>query len=296
MKAHIQKVAHSEGASFVYRVKSDPRFARGWHYHPEFELTYIQSSQGRRFVGDTIENYRSGDLVLLGPNLPHTWRSENGAAGKRGNRSKQELHRAIVIQFDRDFLGPQIYEAPEFEPVARLFGRAHKGLRIAGNTCDDVSRMMLEMKKLTRFDRLVGLLRILDVLAKGRQDVRTICKTGPPQAPEPSAHRRIDRVISHLNENYTGEISQEYVAKRMDMSPAAFSRFFRKTTGTTFVEYVGELRISHACNLLIDTDCTILDVSLRAGFNNLSNFNRKFLRFKGMTPRNYRHRHVEASG
>ena len=107
----------------------------------------------------------------------------------------------------------------------------------------------------------------------------------------PQARRRIDRVINYLNERFSGEVTQSDVARRIGMSPAAFSRFFRRTTGTTFVDYLNELRVSRACNLLIDTEESVLEVSLRSGFNNLSNFNRKFRRYKAMTPKEYRRYH-----
>jgi len=286
VKAYVQKVSHSQESSFVYRVKSDPRFARGWHYHPEFELTWIQASQGRRFVGDSIENYRRGDLVLLGPNLPHTWTSE-----PRTSQRAPELHRAIVIQFGKSFLGDRFFESPEFEGVAKLLDRAGRGLRILGPTHHRVSEKMLRMRKQDRFERLMQLLGILETLAEGRRDVRPICRTSVGEAPLHGTRCRIDRIFAWLNEHYTGPINQGELARQVGLSPAGFSRFFRRATGTTFVQSVGELRISHACNLLIDTEHSILEVSLRSGFNNLSNFNRRFLLLKGMTPREYRRRH-----
>jgi AraC-like DNA-binding protein len=292
VKAHIQKVTFSQQSSFVYRVKSDARFARGWHYHPEYELTYIQESGGRRLVGDNIDNYRSGDLVLLGPNLPHSWRSEIRAASSK--RSTRSLHKAIVIQFQESFLGDGFLKSPELTRVAALLERATRGLHITGRTRDDVSGRMLAMKKLARFDRFLELLRILEILATSAREVRVISRT--PCAPSPGARsqERFDRVFSFLHEKYTGPISQPEVAKLGRMSSSGFSRFFRRTTGKTFVEYLGELRISHACNLLIETDLSILQTSLQSGFNNLSNFNRKFLKLKGESPAAYRSQYAAA--
>ncbi len=282
MKAHIQKVTSSQQSSFVYRLKADPRFARGWHFHPEYELTHIQRSRGRRLVGDSVENYRDGDLVLLGPNLPHTWQSEDFAGGRRAR------HRAVVIQFTGSFLGEHFFERPELKPVADLLERSQRGLQITGRTRDRSAEGMLAMRKLEGFDRLMGLLGILDLLARGKGDVRTICSSRAARAPDPSRQRRLDRVFGYLHESYTEAISQPEAARVLNMTPSGFSRFFRKTTGKTFVEYLGELRVSHACNLLVDTDLSILQIALRSGFNNLSNFNRRFLKLKGMTPREYR--------
>ena len=292
MKAHIQKVTFSQQSSFVYRIKSDSRFARGWHYHPEYELTYIQRSAGRRLVGDNIDNYRSGDLVLLGPNLPHSWRSESSAASPK--RSARRLHKAIVIQFKESFLGDGFLESPELMRVSALLQRSTRGLHITGRTRDGVSDRMLGMKSLSRFDRLLELLRILETLATASRAVRVISRTTCAPAPDARSQERFDRVFSYLHENYTGSISQPEVAKRVCMSSSGFSRFFRRTTGKTFVEYLGELRISHACNLLIETDLSILETSLQSGFNNLSNFNRKFLKLKGTGPAAYRSQYAAA--
>ena len=284
MKAYVQRVEQTEGASFVYRVKADPRFARGWHCHPEYELTLIQASQGRRFVGDSIENYRAGDLILLGPDLPHTWRSEEAIPGT------SEIHRAVVIQFGRDFLGREFFRAPELREIGVVLGRAGRGLSITGSAADEVSRRMVGMRKLDRLDRLLELLALMQCIAEGGSDLREICRFRSP-APEAKARRRIDQVISHLNESYAAKISQERVAEMVGMTPAAFCRFFKRTTGTTFLDYLSELRVSRACNLLIDSNDTIRQISIRAGFQNLSNFNRRFLRQKKMTPREYRQRH-----
>lgn len=286
MKAYVQKVAHSQESSFVYRVKSDPRFARGWHFHPEYELTWIQASQGRRYVGDSVENYRPGDLVLLGPNLPHTWTSE-----PRASEARTELHRAIVIQFGQQFLGESFFNSPELRPVTRLLERSRLGLQITGKTKKQVSDLLLEMRKQERLQRLLHLLQILEILAKSTRDLRPICST-PASTTTPQDHQaRIDKVFSWLNEHYTGSVKQEEAAQLLGLTPAGFSRFFKRATGTTFAHYLGELRISHACNLLIDTDDSILTVSLNSGFNNLSNFNRRFLAMKEITPREYRSRY-----
>jgi AraC-like DNA-binding protein len=286
MKAHVQRVTPSREASFVFRVKADRRFARGWHCHPEYELTYIVSSRGRRFVGDSIETYESGDCVLLGSNLPHTWLSEPSAG----------LHRAIVVQFDASLLGGSLATAPELAAVAALLRRSAMGLRITGRTRDEVARRLLAMRRLRGLDRLLELLRALQAMALGRGDVRPIARHAPAQPPDASQLRRIDRVLAYLEERHAGPIAQRDVARLLGMSTAGFSRFFRRATGRTFVAYLAELRISRAARLLIDTDLPVLDVALRSGFANLSNFNRRFRALKGMTPRELRKRHAEAEG
>jgi AraC-like DNA-binding protein len=293
VKAHAQKVPRSGEASFVYRVKADRRFSRGWHFHPEYELTFIVESRGRRLVGDSIERYSSGDLVLLGPNLPHTWRSEDppGSGARR-----ERLHRAVVIQFDQALLGERLLAFPEMEGIAGLLPRASRGLAIAGRTRDEAGRRMLAMRRMAPFERLLELLRILQGIAGGGKDLRALSRMPVALPAAGSGPRRIDRVFSHLHDRYTEPVSQAEVARQAGMTSAGFSRFFRRSTGTTFGDYLAGLRLSHAASLLMETSMTILEVSLRSGFNNLSNFNRRFRRWKGMTPREFRARHAEAAG
>ena len=285
MKAYAQKVDHTEETSFVYRVKVDQKFARARHYHPEFELTHIESSSGRRFVGESIENYRSGDMALIGSNLPHAWISDDQSGSRK-------LHRAVVIHFAPNFLGEGFLDSAELTDVALMLQRADRGLRIVGWTRDEVAERMRRMKGLGRFPRLLELLDILQTIANGGNEVRPICEIG--RLPARRAQRRIDRVLAHLVDHHSEEVHQGEVANMVGMSPAAFSRFFKANTGTTFVAHVNALRISSACNLLLDTDLSVLEVSSRAGFNNLSNFNRRFLASVGMTPREYRRRQADS--
>ncbi|MBI4603571.1 MAG: AraC family transcriptional regulator [Planctomycetes bacterium] len=299
MLPQVQKVPHPGESSFLYRVKADPRFRRGWHCHPEHELTYIVESRGRRFVGDTIAEYRSGDMVLLGPDVPHTWisadagsRTGTGTSTGTGGR----LHRAIVIQFQGAFLGDALGRSPELRPVARLLERSARGLQVTGRTRDEAARRMLAMRRLGALDRLLELLRVLDLLARGGADLRPISKSVLLPPPDPRARRRFDRVFAYLTEHHAGRASQAEAARLAGMTPAGFSRFFRRTAGRTFVEHLAELRVGRACDLLATTDIPILEVSLRSGFQNLSNFNRRFRDLRGMTPREYRARHAEAAG
>lgn len=308
MKAYIQKVAPpSHEASFVFRVKADPRFARGWHFHPEYELTYIIESRGRRFVGDTIESYASGDCVLLGPNLPHTWRSDDfpGQGRARGRRPlhrahRAPVHRAIVLQFREDFLPEAAFRAPELAAVAAVLKRSARGLQILGRTRDEVARRLLSMKRLDGLDRLLEIFRILKAIAAGGRDVLPISNGEFQLRPNASHQRRVDRVLDYLEARHVlaagiGTVTQAEAARLAGMSASSFSRFFRKTTGLTFVGYLNELRVSRASSLLTETDLPVLQIALRSGYTNLSNFNRRFLALRGLTPRAYRSLHTEAA-
>ena len=279
MRASIQKLPAPQRSSFIYRVKNTTGFRFNWHFHPEYELTLIVRSQGKRFVADNISDYRDGDLVLLGPYLPHTWQSFPSENNKR--------HKACVIQFSDQFLGEGLFDAIEFRQVRAMLRRSSHGLRFSGRARTDASKRIVDLGEQSGVSRLAAFLEVLDLLASSRK-VQSISSPGFVPSLHHANHRRIDRVCQYINGNYQQNISQPYVAGLVDMSPSLFSSFFKKTVGVTFVEYVNNLRISHASGLLIETEQSILDICHHSGFNNLSNFNRRFLLTKGMSPRQFR--------
>jgi len=278
MRAAIQKLSAPQRSSFIYQAKSSSRFRFNWHFHPEYELTLIVRSQGKRFVADNISDYRDGDLVLLGPNLPHTWQSTT---------DRRVRHRAIVLQFPENFLGGGFFEASELRQVKGLLRRSAHGLCFSGQSRNAATRQIESLGKLSGLQRLTSFLEILEILARSRK-AEIISSPGFVPSLHHSNHRRIDRVCEYINDNYQQDISQPFVAELVHMSPSSFSTFFKKTVGLTFVDYVNNLRISHACRLLIETEHSILEICHLAGFNNLSNFNRRFLKSKESSPRQFR--------
>lgn len=278
MKARIERVSPGAEASFICRRRTDPRFGFFWHVHPEIELTLIVRSRGRRFVGDSIEPYEDGDLVLLGSNLPHTWDSDPRRRGP---------HEAVFCQFSESFLGSDFLRSPEMAPTRRLLDRAGRGLRFSGRTQRAVSRRMEGMDRLAGLARLAALLEVLDLLARSR-DVRPLSSREFVPTLRRGDAGRIDRVCRVLNERCTGRITLAEAAAAAHLSIPAFSRFFRRKTGRTLVAYLNELRTGLACRELVESERSISDIAFDSGFNNLSNFNRRFLELKGMSPRAFR--------
>jgi AraC-like DNA-binding protein len=278
MKAAVERVSPGAGASFLCRRRVDARFGFNWHYHGEIELTAIVRSRGRRFVGDSIEPYGDGDLVLLGPNLPHTWHSE---AGRRG---RQE---AVFCQFSAAFLGGDFLGTPELAGVKRLLERASRGLRFMGETQKAVFRRMEGLDRVQGLTRLAALLDVLDRLARSRDARPLSSREFVPDLRRGDAER-VDRVCRYLNERCTEGVTLAEAAKVAHLSVPAFGRAFRRTTGKTLVGYLHELRTGLACRALIESDRPVSDIAYESGFNNLSNFNRRFRALKGMSPRDYR--------
>jgi len=285
MRPTFEKLSRPLAASFHCYVREDSCFEFNWHFHPEYELTCILESRGRRFVGDDIADYRAGDLVLLGPNLPHTWYS-----GKPRPRGR---HRAVVVQFARDALGNGLFDLPEMRAVARLLERSDRGVQFTRAARTDFARQMLDLAEAKSARRVVQLLDILDRLSRST-DATPLAGEGyrSPASSQPMGRHRFDEVCTYLNEHYTRQIVPADAARIAGLSPSAFCRFFKSTTGKTMTEYVNDLRVSHACRLLVETDHPITDIGLHSGFSNISNFNRRFREITGATPRAYRRQFI----
>jgi AraC-like DNA-binding protein len=269
-----------KGQSFVAFRRNDPEFAFNWHFHPELELTYIIRSRGVRMVGDNVENYRAGDLVLLGPNLPHTWASEENSGAS---------HQAIVIQFRAEIFPTQ--NLPEMEGVKAILGMAARGIHFSGPNVFRAARGMRRILRLRGLKALTELLSILDLLAGGGA-LRPLAARHYLPLLNQKQKSRFERVLRFLEQNaLRGEASLGAAARAASMAPAAFSRFFRRMAGKPYIQFLNEMRLTHACRLLMDTERPITEVAFESGFGNLSNFNRSFLASKGTTPSGYRRLH-----
>jgi AraC-like DNA-binding protein len=275
VRAGIEHVATPPELSWTHREFRQRAFDFSWHLHAELELTLITHGTGTRIVGASIESYRSRDLALIGAEVPHAYVSTPGTS----------RHEAIVIQFRRDFLGPNFFARPEFLAVDRLFDAADGG--IVFDTTPTIVAQLRSLATLPPAERTLSLIGLLVALANetGARPIAAGSMHGRLSQP---ARRRADAVSTYLQGAYASPISLADVAAATHMSPAALSRFFRKATGRTITEYVTELRIAAACQLLGDSDLPIAHIATRCGYDNLSNFNRRFRALKRMSPREYR--------
>ncbi len=269
-------------ASFRAFVKDERRAPFLWHYHAEYELTYIVRGRGRRFVGDDVADYREGDLVFLGSYLPHTWQSTG-------------RYRAIVVQFARDFMGDALDVCPELRPIRQLLGRGRRGLKILGRTRTHVAGELERLARSKGVPRLAQWLHVLDRLASATQYQTLASEVF--SAPRDTVHSDgLQAALDEIHTHFLEPLRQVHVAERAGLSTAGFSRFFRRATGIRFVDYVIDLRVGHACQLLLETDLPVTQVGHDSGFANLSNFNRAFRQRRGMTPSEFRTTYVDHNG
>ena len=281
MKPIFQKLTSCPDEGFAFKVVRGHSFECPWHFHDEFELILVVQSGGYRMVGDHLAPLRPGDLVLVGPNLPHIYQNDEGAPGRI-----PPVH-ALLIQFRENCLGDGWLSLPALDPVRRLLQRARLGLHISGVTRDKVAATILEMAKCAGLRRIIHFLAILDLLAASR-DCRTLASHGFAAADNLFDQKRMDRVCQFIHERLDRPVFLPELARLVHLSEGAFSRFFRAHTGKTFPEFVNELRVGRACRLLAEGEMNVTEVAFACGFSNLSNFNRQFHRLKQATPRAFR--------
>lgn len=278
MRAHFEKVV-SGAASLLAFWRIDSEFPFDWHYHPEFELTLIVNSRGQRLVGDGIADYGPGDLVLLGPNLPHSWRSGPVRV------PAEECHRAVVVKFRQNFLGKEFFSLEEMKPIVRLLARSASGLAFGHTKVGRaVARRIVKLPSLSPERKVVGLLNILldlaadtDPVVLSTDRVRPMCRIEDQE--------RVESVCAHFNSHFEEEIDFVALSHKVCMDQASLCRFFKRATGRTMTAYVNELRVGAATQLLTNTNLSILEICFKVGFGNYSNFNRQFKRIKGYGPR-----------
>lgn len=285
MRPSFEKLIPPDGFSIRCFNRAEVDKPANWHYHPEIELTFVERGSGTRFVGDHIANYHDGDLVLLGSNLPHHWASDEF----RGQ--KYDRHPAIVVQFLPDLFGEHFLSMPELFCIVDLVDRARRGLLFSGSTQQMVSAEMVAMLHQAPFDRLMSLLRCLQLLGTSSEAAPLATENFSPSFRH-KTRTRLHDVCQFIHENLTNAaLTQLQIAEFAGMTPAAFSRFFRSATQRTVTEYVNELRIGLASRMLAETDQSILEICMQTGFDSPSNFNRRFRQFKAMSPRQYRSHH-----
>jgi AraC-like DNA-binding protein len=284
MRAKLETLpATANQQSFAcYRIAM-PSFELFWHYHPEYELTYIISGRGRRLVGDCYEDFAAGDLVLLGPNLPHTWVSE---------KTKGNTCEAIVIQFGELFTSP-LLQFPEMEKMEKIFVMASKGIHIQPAANTQLIQTIIQLPNQSPQNALTQLIQILFQVSSCTQ--RLLSSNHYKHTIGTGSQLRINKVFQYVQKHFKDNLQLTEVAAKLHLSETAFCKFFKRASGRTFSDYVNEIRIAHACKLLIETDKQVSQVAYESGFESLTYFNRIFLKKKNIRPKEWRRISITAS-
>jgi len=280
MKPDLELVQIRQDQSFKVWSHGYPYRTVRWHFHPEYELHLVTSTTGNRYVGDHIGAFSPGDLVLVGPNLPHNWIS-NVSSGETVEE------RCIVLLFTEEFISACMATFPELRFVDPLLKSAARGVKFSAALSERAEQLMRALLQAEGARRVSMFIELLDLL--GRDANPTLLASAKFRL-DPSAYMStaMNGVLDFVGRNVTSDLNEADLAKLNGRSVSGFSRSFRKHTGLTFVQYVNALRIELACQHLTQDDLNITEICYEVGFHNVSNFNRQFLLLKGMSPSKFR--------
>jgi AraC-like DNA-binding protein len=275
MKASYEDIPSKKGdESFLAYGFTIPAFEFKWHYHPEYELTLITEGNGKRLVGDSNESFETGDLVLLGPGLPHTWSSDE---------VKKRTVSAIVIQFTETFI-KNFLHLQGFNKISGLLASASRGLFFP--KAIEVYQQIEQLPDSSGVEKVTSLLTILQQLTVQNHILLSSEYFNAVKSEE--TEKRINKVCQFIQKNFKKQITLEQTADLIHLSNSAFSKFFKRATGKTFSDYVNDIRIGNACQQLTESDKAIGEIAYETGFESLTYFNRVFLKKKGVTPRQFK--------
>ena len=278
MRISRERVVHPQESLRCLHLELNA-FRAGLHRHGHAELTWIERGQGLRWVGDSVEPFFDGDLVLLGRDVVHTWAS-------RGEDRPGGCH-ATVLQFPAEWA--RRTGLPELSGVAPLMLQARRGLHLQGATRDAAVSLLLRIRAAVGARRVGAFVELLGVLLEGQADLRPLaCDTGPGEGGADRAARRIDPVLAWVENHLGEELRVEQAAALAHVTPAAFARFFRREVGKGFIEYLNDARCSWAALCLMESRAPVSQIAQECGFAALSNFGEQFRRRYGVSPRDFR--------
>lgn len=278
MKLHLLNRTSELHRSLTINREVRPNFLRVWHYHPEIELVHVIKSTGTRFIGDNIERFTAGDLVLIGKNIPHMWLNDDGYFEENSSLDTE----AISVHFLKEFLGAEFLNVPEMSKIAQMLDKAELGIKFIG-VDDDIIYNIKKLSELKPIDQIIRLLDILASLAE-HDHIELLSSLGFLDSFRRTENKRLDRIYEFIYENFNVDISAGDVAEKIGMNKSAFSRYFKKVHQKSFTKYLNEMRIGYACKLMLNDEESITGIAFLSGFNNISNFNRQFKIIKGITP------------
>ncbi len=281
----LEKVTSNLDHSFALKEDILPYIEIGWHFHPEYELTLIAESYGKRVIGDHVDTFAAGDLLLIGPGIPHYMR--NDAAFYQGNPSLR--CRAIVAHFSEDFMGRSFFAKPELKLIQQLLEASHQAIHIHGKTAEVIAADMELLLNKVGFERLLLLLNILYKIALSNER-RSLVSNGYTGKAPTGETQRIGQVYAYLFQHFSEDVQLSKVAREVSLTDSAFCKFLKRHTGKTFSHILNEIRIGHACRLLNETAESVGAIAYQSGYSNSSYFNRKFRSLTGLTPLQYRRR------
>lgn len=260
-----------------------PCLDASWHYHKEYELLYVSKGSGIRFVGDSVQEFNEGELVLVGAYLPHLWR--NDLSSKIDADSNVKI---VVIKFLKDFIGKGVFENPEFYVVKDMLKSADLGVLFSKETSQEFKDRLLGFDNLNAPEKSIELLSLLHELSQEKIEKQISTLDMRQYSSENGS--KLDEVMKFISINYASSISLKDVAEIACMTENSFCRYFKNLTKKSFVKFLNEVRIRNAAKLLVSTNKSISEIAMEVGFPSITNFNKQFKIVQSETPKIYRER------
>ncbi|WP_445955587.1 AraC family transcriptional regulator [Yeosuana sp.] len=279
MKVYPFKIPKPLHDSLVYQVDYDVAFYDKLHQHDDIQFSFIVEGEGRLVVGDSINQYKKDDIVVIGSNLPHVFKS---------NVNASERSHMLTLFFSKDSFGTDFFELEELRELNTFFKRASHGFKITSSK----KPIILLFNQLENATKLSRFLILLDLLKKASVcNYISLSSFIYEKKYKETEGKRMQEVFDYTMTHFESDISLETISDVANMSKNAFCKYFKKRTNKTYFRFLNELRIEHGCKLLIDkNDASIAEVAYECGFRNISNFNRQFKMIKNMSPNNFRNK------
>jgi len=282
MKPILRQITATPNYSFVVRSDKGEYMVNNWHYHPEIELLFMKKSAGSWLIGDHIGHYKVGDVIIIGANLPHTFRHEEMYT--TGGESAGE---AICVKFLPEIFGNDFLNLPETKQIKELLAKCSCGIKLTGKIRDRVADTIEKMLTMTAGKKLICLLSMLEEIAEIKNQ-QLLSSKGFMQLPGDVDRDRIKLVFDFTFAHYYEKITIDAVANLLNMTPQSFCRFFKSRTKKTYIQFLMEVRIGSACRLLIEDEKTVAEISYECGYNTISHFNKHFKCITGKKPLEYK--------
>ena len=282
MKPQLLKISTEPRYSFSVRQDLVPYVNNRWHYHTEVELIHFKKGEGTQFVGDSIKQFKAGDLVLVGSNLPHYWRFNDSYF----EESCTETADVRVAHFCENFWGSQFLQLPENVHIRGLLDKAKRGLQITGKSRQKVAELLEALLQTDNNYRIILLMEALNVIAECNQ-LEPLSSIGFKYDMVENEKDRINAIYDYSIKNFKRTIQLEEIASVANISPNSFCRYFKSRTRKTYSQFLIEIRVGHACKLLIENNLSIKQLCYESGFNNFTSFHKYFKLITSKSPLTY---------
>lgn len=279
MRPQLLKVSKDPQCSFSVRHDIVPYINNRWHLHSELELIHFKKGEGTQFIGDNIKRFKSGDVVLVGANLPHYWRFDDIFFEEEA----KNMTDIRVVHFSENFLGEEFLQLPENNNIRAVFDKAKRGLQIQGKERQKIAEILEQLLFVEGTQRIILMIEALAIISSGKQfSILSSIGFKPDNLVQESD--RINAIYEYSLKNFKRKIQLEEIAEVANISPNSFCRYFKSKTRKTYSQFLIELRVGHACKLLIENNQCLKRLCYESGFNNFTSFHKYFKTITGKSP------------